>query len=132
MSDPTDVETLARRFLDLWQEQVGAAAGDPATADMVRRLAEATAATPATWLALWTGTAARAQHGGAHEGSGPNARPEAARPATAGVAPGDRDRDVAELAERVAILERRVAQLEAAAAAAGGSAPRRGTRKRGS
>ncbi len=29
MADPTDIETLARRFLDLWQEQLAGMAVDP-------------------------------------------------------------------------------------------------------
>ena len=32
MSDPPDIESLARRYLDLWQQNISAAATDPDTA----------------------------------------------------------------------------------------------------
>ena len=64
MNDAEDPAALARRFLDLWQEQVVAAAADPALAEMMQRLAAA----PAAWAALWTGAAAAAQHGRADDG----------------------------------------------------------------
>ena len=32
MSDPPDIESLARRYLDLWQQNISAAAADPDTA----------------------------------------------------------------------------------------------------
>ena len=39
-----DPAALARRFLDLWQEQVAAAAADPALTEMAQRLATVPAA----------------------------------------------------------------------------------------
>ena len=44
MTRAPDPNELARRFLDLWQDQVQAMATDPEMADAVRR-----------WSALWTG-----------------------------------------------------------------------------
>ena len=37
MSEPPDLETLARRYLDLWPDQLAATAADPETADLWRR-----------------------------------------------------------------------------------------------
>ena len=38
MSDPPDMEDLARRYLDLWQSQMSALATDPQVADTLNRL----------------------------------------------------------------------------------------------
>ena len=44
MTEPPDSHDLAKRFLDLWQDQVTAMATDPDLADGLRR-----------WQALWLG-----------------------------------------------------------------------------
>jgi hypothetical protein len=118
-----DPAALARRFLDLWQEQVAASAADPALAEMAQRLASV----PAAWAALWTGAAAAAQHGRADDDATASAvPPHGASPA--GAASGGGEHGLAGLARRVAELERRVAVLEAAGG--GRSGPRRGARAR--
>ena len=71
MTSPPDPHDLARRFLDLWQDQVQAIATDPELADSVRR-----------WTALWTGAmhpggAAAPSGGEAGDGLQPGYRPAA-------------------------------------------------------
>src|SRR5690606_28198468 len=128
---PDDVDALARRFLDLWQEQAALLATDP-------RLAELSGA----WLTLWQRGAGMAMQAAAGEGGG-NARQadagrnsaagRAERPAAAAAASGDGQPDPAELARRLAECEARIAALESALAESGraGSArkPRAASRR---
>jgi hypothetical protein len=122
MADSEDPGALARRFLDLWQEQVAAAAADPALAEMMRRLAESQAA----WAALWTAAGPSAQHGRPDDVPAPApVPPHGAAPA--GDASGGGG-DAVRLAERLAALEARIAALEAVGG--GRSGARRGARPR--
>lgn len=122
MQDTTDLEALAKRFLDLWQEQAASAASDPAVVAATQRFAELTAAAPSTWFALWTQALQAAQHAATHgrPAAGPDSPPPgaaAARPASGGGAV-----DLDELARRLATLERRVAGIESGQ---GGAAKRK-------
>lgn len=59
MSEPPDLETLARRYLDLWQDQVSAVAADPEFTETLGRLLQVSASLgPAGWMSLWTAAAA--------------------------------------------------------------------------
>src|SRR5258708_38260016 len=59
MSEPPDLETLARRYLDLWQDQVSALAADPEFTETIGRLLQVSATlSPAGWMSLWTAAAA--------------------------------------------------------------------------
>ena len=50
MSDKADIDELARRYLDLWQDQMAAFAADPEVAETMNRLAAAAGASaPAAW-----------------------------------------------------------------------------------
>lgn len=115
MAESPDLDTLARRYLDLWQDQVAAMAADPELSETMMRLWQnAAAAGPAGWAQLWAAVAPRQAATGtpsdfttatATTGSAPAAAPS-----------GDRGDDVAELGRRVAELELRLGRIEAAIA----------------
>src|SRR4051812_11677737 len=109
MSEPPTLETLARRYLDLWQDQVSALATDPEFTETVGRLLQVSAALgPAGWMSLWAAASAGLQPQGKREA--PNGQPatatspQTAGPAPAAAAPGDSGDDVAELRRRLAVL----------------------------
>src|SRR5437867_11447577 len=110
MTEVPDLDGLARRYLDLWEEQAIAWAGDATLADSIR---------------LWLGLAGAARTGTGAEGEGdvgdgrgddiggrrqPTPR-AAARAAPAAGASGGGDDDMARVARRLAALEQRVARL---------------------
>ncbi|MFV3073106.1 hypothetical protein [Niveispirillum fermenti] len=134
--EPPGMDELARRYLDLWQDQWAALCADPAVADSMARTMTAFGQTAITfngmleqalgsakagnpWLdmmkSLWPGAAA-AQGTQSHDerqdarGTG---RPAAAAPGTApaGAASGDGAGDLAQLSGRIAALERELAAL---------------------
>jgi len=138
MSEPADLDDLARRYLDLWQDQMSALAADEDFARLMQRImggmGMTAAAGPAAWPALMAAMRAGARGERAGDGDerhatgtdGPRAPAGAAAPAPAsdGGGPGlDR------LARRVAALEKRLAALEAAGPGARGGA-RKPARKR--
>jgi hypothetical protein len=94
-SDPPDLEALARRFLDLWQDQVAA-------------LAENTDLTE-QWSRLLAALGTPAEN---PDGDGLGESGFAPRSAAATAPSGAGGGDMARLAERVAALERRLARLE--------------------
>jgi hypothetical protein len=134
MSDTPDLDELAERYLDLWQDQMSALASDPEFAEVMNRLlASSAAAMPdlaaawAAWPAMMAGLGAgkRTEDGKDAEqtdggpGAAPTGRKGGARAAkgapraeAAAAAPGDRRADLVELARRLAALEDRVAALE--------------------
>jgi hypothetical protein len=120
MSEPPEMEALARRFLALWQEQLVATASDPALADALARLMTLAGGALAPWTAALQ-AAARARDG--------DDRAVADRAAPAAAAPRDGGDAVADLARRLAALEERLAQLEAGARG-GGARPRDRARRR--
>src|SRR6185437_2149871 len=107
MAEPPDLASLAKRYVDLWQDQLIAMAADPALAESTARILAALA--PAVWP---------------HQDRGFDAGP-APRAAAARAAPDERDGRVAQLARRLAALEKRLAALEA-----GLRGPRRGAQPR--
>jgi len=153
MSDTPDLDELAERYLDLWQDQMSALASDPEFAEVMNRLmassaaampdvAAAWAAWPAMMAALVPGAAAgRTENGkGAQQADGGGGPAEAggkagaraakrpARAEAAAAAPGDRSADLVEFARRLAALEARVAALESGPGKGRGGA-RGGSRK---
>jgi hypothetical protein len=99
MPEPPDLANLAKRYVDLWQDQLSAMAADPELAESMARLFAALV--PPAW-ARWPGAA----------------RNEAAAPAGAaatGTPSHDGDGGVAEFARRLAAVEERLAALESGA-----------------
>jgi len=97
MSQPPDIEALARRYLDLWQDQASALAGD---AELARQLGR--------WLTLM-------QSGMAHAFQAAAATTSTPGTATPAAASGGGQPRLDELARRLALLEERILQLEAGA-----------------
>ncbi|GGF08021.1 hypothetical protein GCM10011611_11830 [Aliidongia dinghuensis] len=79
MSKPPDLEALARRYVELWQDQVAATAVDPELTDGLTRLMQlfggSLAAQAGLWQALWPDLVARA--GAPYAPFTPNPRPAA-------------------------------------------------------
>jgi hypothetical protein len=141
MSKPPDLEALARRYVELWQDQIAATAVDPELTDgltrMMQLMSSGMAAQAGLWQALWPDMVARATAQAAAAAAAASApagdqaagrtasQPEAPPPgpAPAAGAPPDGGHDVAQLQARLAVLEERLASLEG-----GPGAPRRGTR----
>ena len=118
MTETPDLQKLAARYLDLWQEQAAQMAGDPA-------LSELMAKSFGMIKERWDETAQQFQQGG---GDRQPAQP--AGTASPAVPPDDAGRQLAVLLERVAGLEERLARLEQGMVgrgkrAAGGDKPRR-------
>jgi hypothetical protein len=144
-AEPPDLDALAKRYLDLWQDQVAALSTDPEVARTLGRYAQLWAALgPAGIAGIWAAAAEGLKGGGAGANvfaDGPFAeffRAAAAHgPAPAAAARGDRGDDLAELRRRLAVLEERLAAGAAAPAGAGlaseparaGGKPRKRTRK---
>src|SRR5258707_2673304 len=131
MDEAPDLTSLARRCLDLWQEQVSALAGDPAVAAEVARLLGLLEGGAAAW---WQVVASRGKTDGYGAGTATSTGP--AGSAAAPLSPAAGGDDLARLAARLAALEERLARLESGPArkprGAGGSArPGRPRRPRG-
>jgi hypothetical protein len=156
MSDQLDLEELARRYLDLWQEQATALAADPnfaaalkdlyAGGEAAARLGDAVAA----WGAMLPpglfpgGLPPRhpddSQGGSDDQAADGRAEREASTarrgakppgPPAPGAASHDGGHDLDEFARRLAALEERIAALESGARGKGRGAARK-PRKRGS
>ncbi len=146
--DAADLERLAKRFQDLWQEQLAATASDPEFMEMMGKWMGALAAgglrppapppggtpgplDPAAWMATMQQALAAAGATGKDEADDASAgapSPKAgAKAAAAASGPGDVGGD--ELERRLADLEQRVGRLEAGI---GGprARPAAGTRRR--
>jgi len=115
---PPDFNALARRYLDLWQEQVAAVAADPALAEAVARgVAMMTQSVAAVAEAAKVGgaddsPAPPGHEAKSHERTAPTSFPDGSPPPAAALDDPRFHHD--ELALRVAALEGRVARLEAA------------------
>jgi hypothetical protein len=124
MTEPPEMEALARRFLALWQEQLVATASDPElAAAMARMMTLAGAALAPSTAALQAAVRARDSAEAA-----PEAAPGRAAPASA--PPRDGGDGLADLARRLAALEERLGQLEAGARSGGGGPRDRARRRR--
>ncbi|MCR6633120.1 MAG: hypothetical protein NVV74_25475 [Magnetospirillum sp.] len=140
---PPDFKALARRYLDLWQEQVAAMANDPALAEAVAQGVAMMAQMPAAFLqAAAAGATAPVNQARAADAGKPFASPpdpaapgESGPPGTSPAAPASDDArfDADGLARRLAAVEERLAALESRLGSAGGSPapkPKRGRTKR--
>ncbi len=127
MSEQADLDELARRYLDLWQDQMTALAGDREFTEALRQLMTSMSvpegAAPEFWRA-WPAMMAGQQpsqqtEAATDDGTGGRA-PRAAPGATPGApaaaaAPDGGGLDLDQLARRLAALEQRIATLEAGA-----------------
>jgi hypothetical protein len=133
---PPDIKALARRYLDLWQEQVAAMANDPALADALAQSVAMVAQLPAAMLqAAAAGVSKPTSEANAVHAATPEARPPDIDPpgsATAAAASDGPRLDVDGLARRLAAAEKRIAALEARLGGQGpGPAPKPGRRRAG-
>jgi len=96
--DSTEFDRLARRYLDLWQNQLAGMASDQALTEQIARLFAAANAQIASVL--------QAAQGAPHAPSAPPGT------APAAAAPGHGADDLGELRKRVETLEARIAELE--------------------
>jgi hypothetical protein len=127
MSKAPDLESLAKSYLDLWQDQFASMAADPATAEAMARLFGAMAAgwgSPGG--AIGGGAGAGDERGSPGHQDGPGAAD-----GTAAAAPSLRNRSdgVPRLLARIAELERRLDALERRSGGTRGGAedgPRKG------
>jgi hypothetical protein len=105
MSDTPDLDTLARNYLDLWQEHLNTISRDGETMDVLARtvaLMNSGAAAFATAAKDYSPD----EHSTGASGTS-NGEPE-----TSGLSPEPSDPDLAQCLERIAALEQRVADLE--------------------
>jgi hypothetical protein len=126
MADEKELESLAKRYLDVWESQLAGMAADSELAAQLGRLFAATnsallaglkaphmdsmAAAGATDAAKRSGGPAAASNGPAS--GGPASGAAAPGAAAVAAAPGDRGLDLGELADRLAAVEQRLAALE--------------------
>jgi len=106
MTDNPDLQRLAARYLDLWQEQVAGMAGDPALTEL---MAKSFGMVKERWDEAAQQFGPKAGQGG---GDRDSAQPAGA--AAAAVPPDDAGRQLAVLLERVSALEERLGKLETA------------------
>ena len=123
MSEPTDLDALAKRYLDLWQDQLGGVAKDEKAAEIMAQTIELMNAGAATFAAMTT--AARGQENGEDHDNATGNRPSNPRPAarnrggpqdgprSAAAPHGGSEPDLAEFARRLERLEERLTALEA-------------------
>src|SRR5579883_510901 len=136
MTEPPDLSQLAKRYIELWQDYLTAAAADPDLIDSLARLFAGMGVAASLWPGSWPRRRdAQAGDGGCERdgppGWGVAATPDAAPPraAAASAALGERADDLARLARRLAALDERLARLEAGSRQ-GARGARRQTRRR--
>jgi hypothetical protein len=101
MADDPDFDALARRYLDLWQNQLSALSSDRQLTETMARLLATTNASMAAAFET-----ARKAHDARHASSGTPGT------AAAAAAPADGAADLGQLRARLDALEQRVADLE--------------------
>lgn len=112
MSKTSDLESLAKSYLDLWQDQFAAIAADPANAEAMARLFGAMAAGLPGGADPMEGRARGPAEGRDEQTGNDGATAGAAGSAPAGAPSGDRDDGLSQLAERIGALEDRVRRME--------------------
>ncbi len=114
MSGPTDWDDLAKRYLDLWQEQLMAMGTDPQLTEQFARMAQDMAA-----RGLAGPMAGVAGTGSGMGGDGQPDGGDEAGAAAAGDASGQRDQRLDELERRIGAVEKRLDDLAAGAGRSG-------------
>lgn len=127
MTDGPDIEQLARRYLDLWQDQAAALVNDPELAGAIGQ-AYAMASKGLAACVATVGSGSPNKKGGANSTDDRAAAPSkpsttASWSASVAAASGEPSDDSSDLATRVAALEERVHRLEAALGTSGGGDP---------
>ncbi len=122
--DAPDLEALAKRFLDLWQDQVAASVADPALAEWLARFLAAPGGPGAATKTTKDGETLNETAAFADIFAAMASR---AAPAAASYGAGDDRLD--ELARRLAECEKRLSALESGAQQTGGK-PRKRAQKR--
>ena len=133
MKDTPDLELLARRYLDLCQDQMAALAGDPALVDGMAKAYAALMARGAAFFATAATGPAGSPKTGVDESkpaSSPASDPQPPAAAAAAAASDGAACDTARLVGRVAELEERIRRLESAFAATGGGTAEGSRRRR--
>jgi uncharacterized protein YceH (UPF0502 family) len=128
MAEPPDLAQLAKRYLDLWENQLKAFGSDPSLLDQVARTVAAMGATLVAVTAAAGNPAERNEetlHGRRRKQDAPAARTPAAAAASS-----DRDARLDELARQLAALERRLAGIETALAGKSGTSRPRARKAR--
>src|SRR5258707_223919 len=135
MSEPPDLSKLAKTYVALWQDYLTAAANDPDLADACARMLAGMGASAALWSGLWQRPPAAERDGGEFRVAprdAPVRRHESedgpSRPAPVAAAPDERSDELVRLGRRLALIEERLAALEAGARQRGQGA--RGTARR--
>ena len=112
MTDAPDHHELARRYLELWQEQISGAAGDPAVADALARMMAGWQSVVGQSFAQQSPAGPGGGEGNGATGRNSDAGTGEAGSAAASDASGGADDVVRQLLGRIADLEKRVEQLE--------------------
>lgn len=107
MAEPPEIDELAKRYLDLWQEHLSGMAADPEWGAAMTRLF-------AAFVSPAMGPGAMPPGINPEPGETGHGASEIVtkRTATAADAPADSGDELHELQRRVAVLEERIAQLE--------------------
>lgn len=122
MAEPTDIEHLARDYLQLWQEHMSAIATDENAAETMAKTMALMNSGAATFAKAMADAAQSSgidptakQDSAAPHGvspSSPDDKPHSDSPPASGLSSDHADANVAQLLERIAELEKRVAELE--------------------
>jgi len=116
MSEPPDLDALAKRYLDLWQDQLGGISKDQQTAEIMAQTMELMNAGAAAFASM-VAAQGNLNKGYPDADAAPTAGKPNAPPGTAAAAApsGASDPDLDELARRLDRLEERLDTLEAGA-----------------
>jgi hypothetical protein len=122
MTDAPDIEQLARRYLDLWQDQAAAMVNDPALAETIGQTYALMSKGAAAFFAAGSPEKSNREEGADSKDvrSAENTKVSSPGAASSATLSGGSSLDSADLATRVADLEERVLRLEASFAAGGG------------